>query len=93
MLSGVAQYAAQALEHMEPEELVTIAQGFWHGLTDGRGIEGLLGFSPVRALSGAWEKARSAPPRPPTDAPAPTNGDEQDPPDVSVANEDPEPLT
>jgi hypothetical protein len=93
VLSGVAQYAAQALEHMEPEELATIAQGFWRGLTDGKGIEGLLGFSPVRALSGAWERSRSAPPGPPTGAPAPTNGDEPDSPVVSAANEDPEPLT
>jgi len=62
VLSGVTQYAMQALEQMEPEELVAIAQGFWRGLTDGRGVEGLLGFSPVRALVGAVQKARSEEP-------------------------------
>ena len=70
VLSGAAQYAMQALEQMDPEEIVTIAQGFWRGLTDGKGIEGLLGFSPARVISGALEKALSE--RPPAkDAKAP----------------------
>jgi len=44
VLSGAAQLALQAFEGMDSEEIVTIAQGFWRGLTDGKGIEGLLGF-------------------------------------------------
>jgi hypothetical protein len=62
VLGGAAQYALQALEQMEAEELVGIAQGFWRGLTDGKGLEGLLGFSPVQAISEAVTKALSEPP-------------------------------
>jgi len=62
VLGGAAQYALQALEQIDSEELVTIAQGFWRGLTDGKGLEGLLGFSPVQAISGALRKASSGPP-------------------------------
>jgi hypothetical protein len=40
---GAAQVAVQVLEGIEPEELASIAQGFWKGLTDGRGLEGLFG--------------------------------------------------
>ncbi|MGB5696497.1 MAG: hypothetical protein WBM46_12645 [Polyangiales bacterium] len=70
-LSGVAQYAIQALEQMESEELVAIAQGFWRGLTDGKGLEGLLGFSPARMISETLDKARSErPPR--NDSPSPS---------------------
>ena len=70
VLSGAAQYAMQALEQMDPEEIVAIAQGFWRGFTDGKGIEGLLGFSPTRVIAGALEKALSE--RPPAkDAEAP----------------------
>ncbi len=66
VLGGAAQQALQVLEGMEADELVSIARGFWHGLTDGRGLEGLLGFSPRRAISEAWEQASSRPPsRPP----------------------------
>ena len=43
VLSGAAQVALAALDGMDSEEIVTIAQGFWRGLTDGKGIEGLLG--------------------------------------------------
>jgi len=43
VLGGAAQVALQALDGMDKDEIVTIAQGFWRGLTDGRGIEGLLG--------------------------------------------------
>jgi hypothetical protein len=43
VLSGAAQVALAALDGMDSEELITIAQGFWRGLTDGKGIEGLLG--------------------------------------------------
>lgn len=66
VLSAAAQYAIQALDQMDPEEIVTVARGFWRGLTDGKGLEGLLGFSPTRAISGAVEKAFSDRP-PPTD--------------------------
>ena len=62
VLSGAAQYAIQALEQMDPEEIVGIARGFWRGLTDGKGLEGLLGFSPAQMISGALEKAFSEPP-------------------------------
>lgn len=63
VLGGAAQYALQALEQMEAEELVGIAQGFWRGLTDGKGLEGLLGFSPVQAISEAVNRALSEPPK------------------------------
>jgi hypothetical protein len=43
VLSGAAQVALAALDGMDSEEIITIAQGFWRGLTDGKGIEGLLG--------------------------------------------------
>jgi hypothetical protein len=43
VLTGAAQVALAALDGMDSEELITIAQGFWRGLTDGKGIEGLLG--------------------------------------------------
>jgi hypothetical protein len=43
VLGGAAQVALQALDGMDKDEIVTIAQGFWRGLTDGRGIDGLLG--------------------------------------------------
>ncbi len=73
VLSGAAQYALQALEQMDPEEIISIAQGFWRGLTDGKGVEGLLGFSPTRMVSGALEKALSQ--RPPANGAA-TSSDE-----------------
>ena len=44
VLSGAAQVALQALDRMDSEEMLTIAKGFWRGLTDGKGIEGLRGF-------------------------------------------------
>jgi hypothetical protein len=44
VLSGAAQVALQALDGMDSEEILTIAKGFWRGLTDGKGIEGLRGF-------------------------------------------------
>jgi len=65
VLGGAAQYALQALDQMDPEEIITIVQGFWRGLTDGKGLEGLLGFSPAQAISGAFERVRSE--RPPAD--------------------------
>ena len=70
VVSGAAQYALQVLDEVEPEELVSIAQGFWRGLTDGKGLEGLLGFSPSDAVSGALRKAFSDAP-PPADDPRP----------------------
>ena len=48
---GTVQYAFQAIEEMDPDEVARIAVGFWQGLTDGRGVEGLLGFSPREALA------------------------------------------
>jgi hypothetical protein len=67
VLSGAAQYAVQALDEMDAQEIATIAQGFWRGLTDGKGLEGLLGFSPTQAISSALEKAFSEHP-PPSEA-------------------------
>lgn len=67
VLGGAAQYALQTFAQIDGEELVSMAQGFWRGLTDGKGLEGLLGFSPVQAISGALNKAQSAPP--PSEAP------------------------
>lgn len=67
VLGGTAQLALQALEQMNTDELVNIAQGFWRGLTDGKGIEGLLGFSPAAAISGALSRVTSTPP--PSDEP------------------------
>jgi hypothetical protein len=63
VLGGAAQFALQALEQMEAEELLSIAQGFWRGLTDGKGLQGLLGFSPIQAISEAVNRARSEAPR------------------------------
>jgi hypothetical protein len=85
VVSGAAQYALQVLDEIEPEELLSIAQGFWRGLTDGKGVEGLLGFSPSDAVSGALAKAFSDSPPAADDAepdieapldapPSPTNG-------------------
>jgi hypothetical protein len=39
---------------------VSVAQGFWRGLTDGRGLEGLLGFSPKQVIAEALERASVA---------------------------------
>jgi hypothetical protein len=47
MLRGTASAAANILEGIEPEELATIAKGFWRGLTDGRGLQGLLDLLPI----------------------------------------------
>jgi len=69
VLGGAAKYVLQALDDVDSEELVTIAQGFWRGLTDGRGLEGLLGFAPAKALSDALRKVQSRPP-PPRQEPA-----------------------
>ena len=79
VLGGAAQYALQALDQMDPEEIITIAQGFWRGLTDGQGLEGLLGFSPTQAISGALGKAFSERP-PPGDAEHPADETPEDEP-------------
>ena len=76
VFGGAAQYAMQALEQMDTEEIVRIAQGFWRGLTDGRGIEGLLGFSPTELFSGAIERALSE--RPPSDETIEPEGESSD---------------
>ncbi|MGD8826720.1 MAG: hypothetical protein PVI24_17175 [Myxococcales bacterium] len=56
VVGGAALQALQALEQMDPEEISTIARGFWHGLTDGKGVEGLLGFSPRQVIADAIER-------------------------------------
>jgi hypothetical protein len=78
VLSGAAQYVIQTLEQMDPEEIAGMAQGFWRGLTDGKGLEGLLGFSPGQMISGALEKAFSEPP-PENDAQATDDASEDEP--------------
>jgi hypothetical protein len=47
VLRGAAQTAAQVLDGLEPDEMADIAKGFWRGLTDGRGLPGLLDLLPV----------------------------------------------
>jgi hypothetical protein len=42
VLRGAAQVARDVLQGIEPDEIAGIAQGFWRGLTDGRGLAGLL---------------------------------------------------
>jgi hypothetical protein len=76
VLGGAATYLVQAFDDLDSEELATIAQGFWRGLTDGKGLEGLLGFSPAQALSDAMSKRPSRPP------------DDQEPSDPASADED-----
>jgi hypothetical protein len=60
VLGGAAHQVLLALEQMDSEEIVGIARGFWRGLTDGRGLEGLLGFSPRQVVSEALERASAA---------------------------------
>ena len=79
VLGGVAEYALHALDQMEPEELLEVAQGFWRGLTDGKGLEGLLGFSPAAALSGALKKTISRPPPTPEPDSSASGGQDPDP--------------
>lgn len=55
-IAGIAQAAFQAIEEMDPDEVAHIAAGFWHGLTDGQGLAGLLGFSPTEAIQTAWKE-------------------------------------
>lgn len=62
VVRGATQLAVQVFEGLDPEELGAIAQGFWRGFTDGKGLEGLLGFSPADALSSVLTKVRSEPP-------------------------------
>lgn len=64
-LAGVVQYAFQAIEEMDPDEVARIAQGFWRGLTDGEGLAGLLGFSPAEVISEVWQEKVSQWPGPP----------------------------
>jgi hypothetical protein len=47
VLRGAAQLALQVVEGIEPDEMASIAKGFWHGLTDGRGLQGLLELLPA----------------------------------------------
>ncbi|MEM7437109.1 MAG: hypothetical protein AAF436_18285 [Myxococcota bacterium] len=55
-VAGLAVAAFQAIEEMDPDEVAHIAAGFWHGLTDGQGLSGLLGFSPVEVVANAWQE-------------------------------------
>ncbi|MGB8330381.1 MAG: hypothetical protein WCE62_09660 [Polyangiales bacterium] len=91
VVTGAAQYAMEVLEQIEPEELVTIAQGFWRGLTDGKGLQGLLGLSPARTLSRAWETAFGEQP-PTAEASQPTEAVPEDPPGPSARRANLEPL-
>lgn len=49
VLRGAAQTATQVVEGLEPDEMASIAKGFWRGLTDGRGLQGLLELLPIGA--------------------------------------------
>lgn len=55
-IAGIAMAAFQAIEDMDPDEVAHIAAGFWHGLTDGQGLAGLLGFSPGEMIQTAWKE-------------------------------------
>ncbi len=59
-LVGVAQYAFQAMEEMDPDEVARITEGFWRGLTDGQGLAGLLGFSPTEVIAEVWREKIAA---------------------------------
>lgn len=50
VLGGAAQIAMQVLQQIEPEEMATIVQGFWSGLTDGEGLQGL------KSIATTWKK-------------------------------------
>ncbi len=68
-LIGLGQAAFQAIEEMDPDEVARIVDGFWRGLTDGQGITGLLGFSPLEVISEVWEeKVSQRPGSPDSDA-------------------------
>ncbi|MDH3202854.1 MAG: hypothetical protein OEM15_18345 [Myxococcales bacterium] len=78
-LVGLAQAAFQAIEEMDPDEVARIAEGFWRGLTDGEGITGLLGFSPVEVISEVWqEKVSQRPGLSDSEAPDEATDDEED---------------
>jgi hypothetical protein len=81
VVRGAAQLATQVFEGIEPEELSSIAEGFWRGFTDGRGLEGLLGFSPAEMLSTVVAKVSSErpPPQEPADTPTREPDDALDP--------------
>lgn len=77
---GAAQAAFQAIEEMDPDEVAHIVQGFWRGLTDGKGFAGLLGFSPTEVISEVWREKVSRPPPPPeTENHDPHSGDQEGP--------------
>ena len=82
VVGGAAKYVFQALDGIDSDELVAIAQGFWRGLTDGKGLEGLLGFSPSQALSEALSKVQRSSPPPPSEERA----------DRVTSDDDPGPL-
>ncbi len=72
VISGVAQSAVQILQDMDPDDVAHVAKGFWRGLTDGRGLEGLLELAPTQALVEAVGAAvGSRPPAPSDDADTP----------------------
>ena len=85
VLGGAVQYAIQVLQEMDPDEVVDIARGFWKGLTDGKGVEGLLELAPTKALFDAVGSALSS--RPPSAKE--TNGETApDSPSAEAAEED-----
>lgn len=43
---GAAKLAMQVVQGIDPEEMSSIAKGFWRGFTDGRGLDGLLDLLP-----------------------------------------------
>ncbi len=47
VVRGAAKLAMQVVEGIDPEEMSTIAKGFWRGFTDGRGMDGLLELLPA----------------------------------------------
>ncbi len=73
VVGGAAQQMLHALEQVDSEEIASVAQGFWKGLTDGRGLEGLLGFSPTQVLSEALDRVSA------DDRASDDEDDEQDP--------------
>ena len=93
VLSGAAQYAIQALEQMDPEEILDIAQGFWRGLTDGKGVQGLLGFSPAQAIHSAIEEKASSEPPPENAAEAEGTDETEDEPAAASNGSSAGPLT
>ncbi len=81
VLSGAVQYGIEVLEQMDPDEVVEVARGFWKGLTDGRGLEGLLELTRTEGLVETVGKALSSrPPKRSSRDSGASNGDEDEDP-------------